>query len=62
MKDERKNIKELAERIANLEKECQFATNVSESMNKIEQLIQNLSLEEMLELDMYIQENKLLTK
>lgn len=63
MKDKKKkNIKKLAQQIARLEKECQFGNNVSENMNKIEQLIQGLSLEDMLAIDDYILEKKLLTK
>lgn len=61
MKDEKK-IKELAEQIFILEKECQLGNNVQENMNKIEQLTQTLSLDEMLEVDTYIMEKKFLTK
>ena len=63
MKDgKKKNIKKLAQQIARLEKECQSRNNISENMNKIEQLIQGLSLEDMLAIDDYILEKKLLTK
>ena len=63
MKDEKKkNIKKLAREVARLEKECQSGNNVSKNMNKIEQLIQGLSLEDMLAIDNYILEKKLLTK
>lgn len=61
MKDEKK-LKELAEQISKLEKECQLGNNLQENMNKIEQLIQSLSLEEMLEIDTYIMNEKFLTK
>lgn len=61
MKDGNK-IKKLAEEIAKLELECQNGTNISKNMSKIEQLTRNLSLEEMLAIDTYIQEKKLLTK
>jgi len=60
MKDEKK-LKELAEQISKLEKECQLGNNLQENMNKIEQLIQSLSLEEMLEIDTYIMNEKFLT-
>ena len=63
MKDgKKKNIKKLAQQIVRLEKECQSGNNISENMNKIEQLIQGLSLEDMLAIDDYILEKKLLTK
>mgnify|MGYP003505297267 FL=1 len=63
MKDEKKkNIKMIAEEIARLEKSYQSKNNVSESLNKLEQIIQTLSLEEMLEIDEYILKEKLLTK
>lgn len=61
MKDEKK-IKKLAEQIFILEKECQLGNNIQENMNKIEQLTQTLSLDEMLEVDTYIMEKKFLTK
>ena len=61
MKDEKK-IKQLAKQIFILEKECQLGNNVQENMNKIEQLTQTLSLDEMLEVDTYIMEKKFLTK
>ena len=61
MKDGNK-IKKLAEEIIKLELECQNGTNISRNMSKIEQLTRNLSLEEMLAIDTYIQEKKLLTK
>ena len=63
MKDEKKkNIKIIAEEIARLEKSYQSKNNISESLNKLEQIIQTLSLEEMLEIDEYILKEKLLTK
>lgn len=61
MKDGNK-IKKLAKKIVKLELECQNGTNISRNMSKIEQLTRNLSLEEMLAIDTYIQEKKLLTK
>ena len=61
MKDGNK-IKKLAEEIVKLELECQNGTNISRNMSEIEQLTRNLSLEEMLAIDTYIQEKKLLTK
>lgn len=61
MKDGNK-IKKLAEKIVKLELECQNGTNISKNMSKLEQLTRNLSLEEMLAIDTYIQEKKLLTK
>ena len=61
MKDEKK-LKELAERIIKYEKECQLGNNVQENMSKIEQLIQSLSVEEMLAIDAYITNENFLTK
>lgn len=62
MKDEKKNIKIIADKIIELEEQCQSGNNISEFMNKMEQLIQGLSLEEMLEIDNYIISKKVLTK
>lgn len=62
MKDEKKKtIQELATELMKIEKECQLGHNLSENISKMEQLIHNLSLEEMLEIDAYIQ-NYFLTK
>ena len=63
MKDEKKkNIKTIAEEIARLEKLCQSGTNLSENQAKLEQLVCSLSFQEMLAIDEYILEKKLLTK
>ena len=58
----KENIKKLAKEIARLEKECQSGNNISDVMRKIEQLTYGLSIEEMLAIDEYILEKKLLTK
>ena len=63
MKDEKKkNIKIIAEKIFDLEKQCQSGNNISENLDKMEQLIEGLSLEDMLEIDNYIISKKILTK
>lgn len=63
MKDEKKkHIKTVAEQIVKLEKQCKSGTDVSKFMNEMEQLVQGLSLEDMLEIDNYIISKKLLTK
>lgn len=63
MKDEKKkNIKIIAEKIFDLEKQCQSGNNISENLDKMEQLIEGLSLEDMLAIDDYITSKKLLTK
>jgi hypothetical protein len=61
MKDEKK-LKKLAEELYKLERECQLGNNTQENMNKMEQLIQSLSVEEMLIIDTYITEQNFLTK
>lgn len=62
MKDERKDIKKLAETIVDLERKCQFETNISEYLEQLEQLSKELSLEDMLLIDNYIIQNDLLTR
>ena len=61
MKDDKK-LKELAEQIIKYEKECQLGNNIQENVNKIEQLIQSLSIEEMLNIDIYITNKNFLTE
>lgn len=59
----KKYIKKVAEQIAKLEKQCNDQpTKLSETQDKMEQLIMGLSLEDMLAIDNYILEKKLLTK
>lgn len=64
MKEEKKkkNIKTIAEQIMELEKQCQSGTNISENLTKMEQLIEGLSLQDMLAIDDYIVSKKFLTK
>lgn len=57
----RKEIEELGNKILILEKECQQGINIEKNTQEMTQLISNLSFEEILQLDMYIEE-KMLTK
>lgn len=63
MKDERnKRLKILAQKIANAEKELQLGNNVKENQAKIENIMYSLSFKEIIELDAYISEKRMLTK
>lgn len=53
-------IKEVATRIVLLEQECQQGN--SNKIQELEKIVSNLSLEEMLAIDEYIYQKKLLTK
>ena len=57
----RKEIEELGNKILILERECQQGINIEKNTQEMTQLISNLSFEEILQLDMYIEE-KMLTK
>jgi len=57
----RKEIEELGNKILILENECQQGINIEKNTQEMTQLISNLSFEEILQLDMYIEE-KMLTK
>ena len=46
-----KNLKEIAEQIVLLEQECQQGINISENLIKMEKVMENLSLEELLLID-----------
>ena len=46
-----KKIKDLAKKIAYLNDECEKGNNISENMIKIEELVKNCSLEDLLEID-----------
>ena len=53
-------IKEVATKIVLLEQECQQGN--SNKIQELEKVVSNLSLEEMLAIDEYIYQKKLLTK
>ena len=62
MKDEKKRIKRLAEKIVQLEKQAREGKNEQEVMSKIQNITDSLLIEDMLEIDEYIFTKKLLTK
>ena len=63
MKDKRnKYIKILAQKIVKLEKEICLGKDVQMNQKKIQNIMESLSLSEMLEIDEYIQRKNLLTK
>lgn len=55
-------IKKLALEIVDLENKIQLGKNIQENQQKIENIMCTLSLEDMLLIDDYITEKKLLTK
>ena len=57
----REEIEKLGNKILILEKECQQGINIEKNTQEMSQLISTLSLEEIFQLDMYIEE-KILTK
>ncbi len=63
MKD--KKIKQIAQQIVDIERKCQ-STNSKKEIDKyiqsMQQLVQGLSVNELLRIDEYIQENNLLKK
>lgn len=63
MKDKRnKRIKILANKIAQIEEQIALGNNVQENQNKIQNITDSLTLEEILQVDEYIARKKLLTK
>lgn len=50
------HLKGIAKKIYSLEKECQQGNNVLENLEEMARLSKNLSGEELLEIDEYIQE------
>ena len=63
MKDKRnKRIKILANKIAQIEEQIALGNNVQENQNKIQNITDSLTLEEILQIDEYITRKKLLTK
>lgn len=63
MKDKRnKRIKILANKIVQIEEQIALGNNVQENQNKIQNITDSLTLEEILQVDEYITRKKLLTK
>lgn len=55
----KEKIKQLSHQIVILEKQCQRGINVQENINKMTNLLKDLSPEDLFELDEYILENML---
>lgn len=55
-----KNLKEIAEQIVLLEQECQQGINISENLEKMDNLMKNIPFDKLLELN-EILEKKFLT-
>lgn len=47
----------IAQKIMKLEQECQKGNNISENLSKMDEVIASLSIQDMLELDAYMEEN-----
>ena len=58
----RKEMKEIANRLAKLERECQKGNNIDENMLEMTQLVSSLSFEDLMRLDEYITNKNFLTK
>lgn len=61
-RNKKEKIKEVANIIAELEKECQMGKNVQNNMSKMDELINQFDITDLLLLDEFILENNLLTK
>ena len=57
-----KKLKKIAIEIATLERQCEKGIDVAINENKITQIMMSLTLDEMIEVDDYIFQNKLLNK
>lgn len=58
----KKTLKKIATEIATLERELQLNINVDYNEQKIVEIMSSLTLDEMIEIDDYIFQNKLLNK
>lgn len=47
----------IAQKLMELEQECQKGNNISENLSKMDEVIASLSIQDMLELDAYMEEN-----
>lgn len=53
----KKEKQELARKIMELEQECQQGNNISENLSKMDEVIRPLSIQDLIELDAYMEEN-----
>lgn len=47
----------IARKLMELEQECQKGNNISENLNKMDEVIKPLSIQDLIELDAYMEEN-----
>lgn len=47
----------IARKLMELEQECQKGNNISKNLSKMDEVIASLSIQDMLELDAYMEEN-----
>ena len=47
----------IAQKLMELEQECQKGNNISENLSKMDEVIRPLSIQEIIELDAYMEEN-----
>lgn len=60
MKDKKNKIKILSEKIARYEEQIHLGKNVQENQNKIEKIMESLSVDDYLQIEDYIDEHQLL--
>ena len=47
----------IARKLMELEQECQKGNNISENLSKMNKVIEHLSIQDLIELDVYMEEN-----
>lgn len=47
----------IAQKLMKLEQECQKGNNISENLSKMDEVIRPLSIQDLIELDAYMEEN-----
>ena len=47
----------IARKLMELEQECQKGNNISENLSKMDEVIEHLSIQDLIELDAYMEEN-----
>ena len=47
----------IARKLMELEQECQKGNNISENLSKMDEVIGHLSIQDLIELDVYMEEN-----
>ena len=51
-----KHLEKIANQVMELEKECQLGNNISENMDKMSEIMNGLSMDELIQINVYLEQ------